>query len=167
MTSFETQRGRCIVNHDASGVWVYIGASGLLVISVGHLIFVDLSLLWWIGDFVDVVPDPDIIDALKQTTLSWGPFGHNVLGTIITGMSVWLSVSMAVMAFLGVLVFRATQPGESLRVHVAGILFAAMLVFALISAVCFVLPPTLGGIVGSFCFGSALRQELMLRAGHH
>jgi hypothetical protein len=133
-----------------------LGSVVLIAGGVGHLLLVDLATLWTrrAGEFR---PHQNVLATTEETTVSWGMLGKTNWFRANAGFSFWLAFSL----FLFGLVYLqlARQPHVRLAPFV---MFGAVIsiAFLVVSATCFIWPPTLGGAIATTLFvASWLRHE--------
>ena len=137
-----------------SAGWIRLGSAFLLTTAVGHLFFVEFAPRYFLGSLVVLEP-PDLLERFAAASYDWGIFGSTSGLRAVTGFSVWVSVS------LGMTALWALWSLDSHRERKTASAFGATvsIFFGLVAAICFILPPVLGGLGGTICYTRAFWLE--------
>src|SRR5262245_57329785 len=133
------------------------GAIVWIVGGLGHLALVDVLTLHGRTGAAKLTPHADVLGTMEATTLSFGVLGSTTVFRAAAGFSLWVGLSLVFLGAAYLLLSR--EQGLALRPFILlGVIVSA--VFATLSAVCFIMPATLGSVLATALFvASWLRNE--------
>jgi|GEM_PF-2802579 len=138
--------------------WALLGSLTLLLGALGHLLIVDLSLILFKADFVRQNPEA-FTDQMSFALVDWGWMGNNKMLNIFSGFSLWVPISLTVIALYNLVIFRHLPPGHPLRRISLVLGLITSIVFLVIAILCFMYPPVLGGILAVLFFALGIKKE--------
>lgn len=130
---------------------------------LAHFVIVDFSALMLNAPFVKWNPEP-IQEQMKSARLQWELFGGNVVFDILSGFSIWVTISLIVLGLYNIAIFRFIAPPHRIRTFALAAGLATSFVFVIIAATCFIYPAVAGGLVALILFVLAGRRERQLNA---
>lgn len=142
-------------------VWARLGSIALMAGAVGHFLIVDVS--FWIGQAAYVSTRPEgVLDFARNAVVDWGLLGSTGFLHAFAGFSVWMVVSLIIIALYNLLLFRELPPGHLLRSRSLTLGLIGSVLFLGIASFCFIYPAVIGAGLAVTCFILAIRKERAL-----
>jgi hypothetical protein len=138
--------------------WSLLGSITLILGGVGHFIIVDLSLWILPADYVRLYPD-SLLSQMKGSILHFDWLGQNNLLYVFAGFSLWVVISLISIGLYTMLIFRHIPAGHKLRIHSLILCLVVSSIFLVVSVICFIYPPVVGGVLAIVFFGLAIKKE--------
>ena len=142
--------------------WAFLGSLTFIAGAIGHFIIVDLSVWILEAGYVHWFPT-SMLEQMRATTVNWGAWGQQNFMRIFSGFSLWLVPSLIAIAISNMLVFKHVAPGHPLRRKILILNLGISVTFLLISSLCFIYPPVIGGILAVLFFTIALIKEKKIK----
>jgi hypothetical protein len=140
-----------------SRIYFKLGTAILIAGGIGHFVLVDLATWWNDTDLSTLVPHADLFKTMRGTVLDFGFMGRTTVYHATAGFSVWVALSLV---FLGVTFFLVARAKELRLRPFAWLGLVVSIAFFAVSAVCFIVPPTIAAFAAVALFAySAIRNE--------
>src|SRR5687768_12447998 len=144
-------------------IWATLGTLTLILGGIGHFLIVDLSFMLLQVRYVSVLPESLLAD-MRGGMVDWGLLGKNNPFFIMSGFSLWMVFSMIMLALYNIIIFRNLPQGHLLRRQALVLSMCVSVIFLVMSSICFIYPPTLGGVLAVLFFSLAIRMEKLKNA---
>ncbi len=143
--------------------WALRGSYMLILGGIGHFAIVDMPLMIFEASFIRWIPS-SLVGPMKETVVDWGILGSNYAFAIFEGFSLWVVISLFMIALYNSSIFLYVEAGHRLRLISLRLGLSASVLFLIVAVLCFIYPPVVGGVFAVVFFVFALRKEKLLHA---